>query len=179
MITIDKQKQLARDVLETTQGHIPGSIIAGGAPRNWYANKLANDIDIFCPGKNHDFKFLADELGIEITKKTKEETLDYALFVVWEAEIEEETIQWICFPDRERWQTATDFVLESFDFNICKCFFEDGNIVLTKLAQDDFDNKTLSFSMKSILKNKRSQTLHTRAEKMKNIFPDYQIMILE
>lgn len=45
---IKKQKALAAELLERL-GFYGNAIIAGGAPRNWWFNRPANDLDIFLP----------------------------------------------------------------------------------------------------------------------------------
>lgn len=45
---IKKQKALAAELLERL-GFYGNAIIAGGAPRNWWFNRPANDLDIFIP----------------------------------------------------------------------------------------------------------------------------------
>ena len=46
-MNIEQQKQTAKKVLSKIKALDSRAIIAGGAPRDWYFNNLANDIDIF------------------------------------------------------------------------------------------------------------------------------------
>jgi len=47
MTTIEHQKQVADKVLEQLYLICPEAIVAGGAPRDWYLGKPANDIDVY------------------------------------------------------------------------------------------------------------------------------------
>ena len=181
MTTIQTQQELANEVLKVTQQHVTdGAIIAGGAPRNWYAKKLARDIDIFCMTDSFDHKLLGDELEIEIKRLSKEDikksdlTMEYSGFGLYEATIEEEIIQWICIG--HHFDSLQKYVMESFDYNICKCFYDDGEIILSKEAMKDFTNKTLTFTAES-LGAKNLKCLPQRTKKLKAIFPDYEINI--
>ena len=42
-----RQKALTREVMETILPISPTAIVAGGAPRDWYFNNQAQDVDIF------------------------------------------------------------------------------------------------------------------------------------
>ena len=46
-MNIEQQKRIAKEVLDKVKVLDDRAIIAGGAPRDWYFNNLANDIDIF------------------------------------------------------------------------------------------------------------------------------------
>jgi hypothetical protein len=45
--TIEKQQLIAEELLHILEGADPHVILAGGAPRDWYFNKLANDLDFY------------------------------------------------------------------------------------------------------------------------------------
>ena len=47
MNTIEQQKLVADKVLNQLYLICPEAIVAGGAPRDWYLGKPANDIDVY------------------------------------------------------------------------------------------------------------------------------------
>lgn len=46
-LTVDEQKQLAGIMFNKLRAFDPNCILAGGAPRDWYFNKEATDLDFF------------------------------------------------------------------------------------------------------------------------------------
>jgi len=47
-MTVDEQKEIAKEILKKLTINVDSSaIIAGGAPRNWEQNTLARDVDIY------------------------------------------------------------------------------------------------------------------------------------
>ena len=72
---VERQQQIANIVMDTVQRITIDSIIAGGAPREWYFNKPATDIDIFFYLENlRTIKSVEDVIdlfqvkGLQITK---------------------------------------------------------------------------------------------------------------
>jgi hypothetical protein len=59
---IDKQIAKADAVLEQLKSF--GAVVAGGAPRDWYMSKPANDIDVFIAGQPSK-EALSEALGLE------------------------------------------------------------------------------------------------------------------
>ena len=202
---IAKQKVIARLVLEKTRKYFPSAIITGGAPRNWHVGMVAKDIDIFlmqdASGKLdqivYDLRKNPDDLvqlkgqveeeveepvkldggvlGVFVSKKT----VDYDpndIIEVWELEVRGEKIQWV-FLNQQRCSTPKEFVMETFDFEICKMFFTDGVIELSPGAQHDFDNKILSLSVESLTQHDRLYSLPGRAAKMQKLFPSFKLKI--
>ena len=64
MSLIEQQKQSAKAVLDKLRCLDNRAIIAGGAPRDWYFSKLANDIDIFY--YHEQGKWCLDNIGKQI-----------------------------------------------------------------------------------------------------------------
>ena len=64
MSLIEQQKQSSKVVLDKLRCLDNRAIIAGGAPRDWYFSKLANDIDIFY--YHEQGKWCLDNIGKQI-----------------------------------------------------------------------------------------------------------------
>lgn len=63
---IKKQKAIGAELLKKLRVIHPAAILAGGAPRNWFFNRPANDLDFFVrvPEGNVSCTHLMDSLGI-------------------------------------------------------------------------------------------------------------------
>ena len=59
--TIDHQKLIAEFVTETV-----GGVVAGGAPRDWFLKKPAQDIDIFIKSEEHVVAMSLLKLGFSV-----------------------------------------------------------------------------------------------------------------
>lgn len=200
---ISKQKVIARLALEKTRNHFPEAIISGGAPRNWHAGMIAKDVDIFLMQDTegrldkivYDLRKNPDDLiqrkgepkqSEEITEKLESlapvtKTVDYCsedIVEVWELELRGERIQWIFINDH-RFDNVQSFIEKTFDFEICKAYFDGFDVVLSDGAKDDFKNKTLTFSLSNVTTHNRLYSLPKRTAKMQNLFPSHRVNILE
>lgn len=79
-INVEVQKKLASDLIFSLRVADPGVMIAGGAPRDWYLNTAAKDLDIYLRLPNHtttgDVHGLADAVGITGFKILEKENKD-------------------------------------------------------------------------------------------------------
>jgi len=70
MSIIDKQKQIADNVLDILFSIDPYAIVAGGAPRDWFLGNTARDIDVFFYTRPrqaiHDVKAQLESVGFVI-----------------------------------------------------------------------------------------------------------------
>lgn len=71
------------------------------------------------------------------------------------------------------------YLMRSFDFDICKVFYDGRKVIMTKEALYDFENKTLTAYTKDIKKFDRLETLPTRLEKLQRYFPGHTIRFLK
>lgn len=62
-LTIENQKEYARNLINLLKNVDPFVMIAGGAPRDWHFNKLANDLDIYMRLPNHNTVALVTDLA--------------------------------------------------------------------------------------------------------------------
>jgi len=186
METVKEQQAIALEVLRVTQSIMNDAIIAGGAPRNWYQNKLAYDVDIYLwQDKQGRLDRVALKLGInpdDLREKKCSPDSDYVtdqITEVWEVDYKDQIIQWIFLREKGvQFQTLEEFVIETFDFNICKCFFnESGDVLLTKEAKEDFDNQTLTIDIFQMQKYRRIERLPKRSRKLQEYYPNHKIVI--
>lgn len=175
-------------------------LIAGGAPRDWYQGKLCHDIDIFCWGNNNRddatviMVNISDELWktdatFTVTQKIQKSAYSYKMIQeVWEGVFKGMIVQWIFLNPKQMvafgLMGIDEFVNETFDFDICKCIFwiDDKNnktevIDVFPSAAFDFNNQTLTVSLKQLQIHDRLLTLPRRSTKMQTYFPNHKIVI--
>lgn len=131
MDTIAKQKALAERIYGIVKnGEGLNILLAGGAPRDWYVDKVANDLDFYIQTDNwlRAATQVADALEVDLRQKGGDE-YDKAmreasdLHAVLETEMYGQTIQFMfvtCEPK--------EFVQEKFDLSICKVWYENQEI---------------------------------------------------
>lgn len=61
--TIKIQKEIAKSILKDLEVIDPNCILAGGAPRDWFFNKPANDLDYYIHVDELQRKFIGDRLA--------------------------------------------------------------------------------------------------------------------
>lgn len=71
------------------------------------------------------------------------------------------------------------YLMRSFDFDICKMFYDGRKIITTKEALYDFENKTLTAYTKDIKKFDRLETMPARLEKLQKYFPGHTVRFLK
>lgn len=205
-----KQKLIAKLVLNKTKKYFPSAVVAGGAPRNWYGNMVAKDIDIFLfpeekasldqvifdlhlnpdnlemvkgtqedsPEEDNDISNFLKDFSFSSRLKPKKEYSPFDLIEVWEIEIRGERVQWI-FVNKDRFDKIEKFIEGTFDFEICKVYFDGNDIITTDGFKEDYKNKTFTTSINSLLTTGRINTLPKRTRKLQNLFPDFRINIIE
>lgn len=188
-LRILNQKKIADEILAIGAGR--DICLAGGAPRNWFSGIPANDLDFFIMGGNFrppelwakNIKTIgsSDSLSDDWSGSFKKKTI--LIDKVVQFNVEGETIQFIHLNQNECRNlsilTAADFAFDTFDFDICKVFYNNKLVVLSGPAKYDFQNKTLTIRMGNILKFQRIKTLPGRAAKIQGYYPDHKIRILE
>jgi hypothetical protein len=145
-ILIKQQKQLADTILQKLEAADPDAICAGGAPRDWFFDKPARDIDIFmyqgseyCTMNNIGRKLKA--CGFDVSMKgfsADEFTAVYQknpdIRAVYNVNCSDGTttttpVQIIVM------KKSTYSLLDSFPLSICKVWYKDGYVNTTT----DFD----------------------------------------
>lgn len=197
--SVQGQQALALDVLKKVVNYsgIHDSIIAGGAPRNWYENKLANDIDIFTYENSIDISSLEASLkvqwnlgpGWQITlRKSNQNKYGHAgnsiIKRLWDFSINGQPFQLIHI-NKNWFETQSglvnphisEYVKETFDFDICKCWIDAYGVKNEIMAFEDFQNKTLTVSISKMQQYDRINSLHKRAAKLQGYYPNHKIVI--
>lgn len=160
-----RQMRLADTILERTSFIDPSSIIAGGAPRNWFIdNKAAKDIDVYVrmPSGIYEntnvwvdkfFRLLFSDMVLErnrigspyIIKDDKHPTIEQMdhglgyIIQVHECKIEDIVVQFIFI------HNTVDDILSKFDNSLCKIYYKDSRIIIPDIGHTwDIVNPSLS-----------------------------------
>lgn len=182
--TVAQQQDIAKEILNLLGAAGMVIICAGGAPRNWFENKLANDIDFFL--WEEDYRFIDDGSFAKILNVPGFNDLNPKAYGypgvgiiahAFETHYKGENVQFVFANDwNGHFKSLTTWIEESFDFNICKCYF-DCRINLSGVAYDDFQNKKLTCSYEKLQKYGRLPTLPKRSKKLQSYYPKHQIVI--
>ncbi|QGH73855.1 hypothetical protein [Vibrio phage vB_VhaM_VH-8] len=172
MNTIESQKEIAKEVLTKLQACDPHCILAGGAPRNWFFNKEANDLDFYIylkPETTEANELRLKSIGLDVKRMEFEELKDSSykfmqhLFRVYEGSYRGENVQVMVM----REPTFTS-VVDDFGVSICEFWWNGGEVQATKQALTSILTKKLFY------KNDYSAK-ETHVEKMVYYFPDYTL----
>ena len=174
MNIIEKQKEIAKEVLNKLQACDPHCILAGGAPRNWFFNKPANDLDFYIYLKHetigaNELRFKS--IGLDVKRMEFEELKDSSykfmqhLFRVYEGQYKGESIQVMVMHE----PTFTS-VVSDFGVSICEFWWNGGEIKPTKQALTSILTKRLFY------KNDYSAK-ETHVQKMAKYFPEYTLTL--
>ena len=178
-MNVQEQKDIGKELLDKLSILDPCVVIAGGAPRDWYLGKEANDLDIYlsyhpnltlgtnakviedllCLGKNN-----LETLGVQFDEN-KDRNTEYAINpdvrCVYEFDYKGIKVQII--------NMHTEFVkVEDFCFSICQAWTKDcERIHVTNDFKYSVDHKIVFktghfYSQKGVY-----------VEKIKNRFPEY------
>lgn len=128
MLNVQDQKREAADILAKLRMVDPFAMIAGGAPRDWYFNRSANDLDIYLRLPNHNtiglVLNLAREVGIrnlQALAKTTETTYAELPNLKWVFEGEYNGIK-VNLMVMEK--GVREEIIKDFDVAICKAWFD-------------------------------------------------------
>ncbi len=172
-MSIDKQKDIAREVLHKLEAIDPSCILAGGAPRNWFFGKEANDLDFYihlpeeqCYKSALRFK----RVGLEVkhvdykSDKWKDYGIMKHLFRIYEGEYSGQKIQIMVMGE-----STYHSVVPCFGVSICKFWWKGGDIAPTNDALVSILTKTLF-----IKDDYSAKEIHVA--KQKKYFPDYRVL---
>ena len=173
MNKIDNQQKIAREILHSLEIIDPNCILAGGAPRNWFFNKLANDLDfyIYIPDETMfrtELRFKRLGLDVKHVDFTSEKWEDYGimkhLFRIYEMEYKGEKVQIMIMRE-----PTFNSVVYHFGVSICKFWWKGYDVVPTNEALISIINKTLY-----IKDDYSAKEIHV--EKQKKYFPEYKVL---
>jgi len=141
---IQKQQKLADEIYELLYPHMPKDsiLLGGGAPRDWYMGKEANDLDFFLFDEEAlELKDVSEILGVEFYRLVAEKYGDeFNKMGVYEAEYKGQTIQFI-------WRNQAPLeTVKSFPVNMSQAWYIDGEVFATDLFEIGVRYKELLFS---------------------------------
>lgn len=173
MSRIEKQKRVADIILEKLTAVDPYAIVAGGAPRDWYFNKEATDIDVYIHVSlnvlNKDVKRQIEVCGFTVLSEKDGKNIpeDYKLNpnirTVINTTLEGEDIQIMVML-----KPTFDSVVDKFAVSLSKIWYKNGKVNITK----DFE-----ISVKHSVMYKCSDLYgdsHKYIQKLKNKFPEFK-----
>lgn len=160
--------------------------LCGGAPRNWFQNKLANDLDFYLQTGWMSAETFLNNLGPDAKYNISNSWGQHPVYrrnnkisKVYEFEYKGMKCNLITFDYNSHMGPFHKQVWETFDFNICKFHYDFGvgGINCSPSAMDDLFNKTLTCSISNIIMYTGVNKLAARAAKMQSYYPDHKIVI--
>lgn len=149
-MNIFKQKTIARNILNRLRVFDPGCVLAGGAPRDWYFNNLATDLDFYISVKGMHEETIRELIDDLLTFEKENPTSCYAssqervyidslsgIYTVLNFEIEKTQVQVVL-----TLQTIED-TIESFPFNVCQAWWTGNKIHTTEFFNSGVERKEL------------------------------------
>lgn len=171
-VTTQYQRSVAKDLLSQISLVDPSAILAGGAVRDWYLGKPANDLDIYVRCPNHEtysekVSMLKNIGLIYVNKLSKNSEVNYAslpgLLHVFEGHYCNMKVN-IMFMSAN---TYSERIIENFDCSICECFMnKDGEYFYS-------NNFFKTIESKVIFVNERYTGNEQHLIKMAERFPEY------
>jgi len=139
MMNIEKQREVADYVLSRLELIDPYCILAGGAPRDWYFNEVANDLDFYMYVRpctlDKLLKMLQQVLPECIIEPTDKRTHDVDLYKTMDSlrkvlntEVGDCKVQIMILTEPD----STFKCLDEFSVSICKIWYKNGQIKRSK-----------------------------------------------
>lgn len=173
MNNIETQKGIAEDILDRLELLDPYCILAGGAPRDWFLGKEANDLDFYVnllPMRNEEEEATLNRLlGLVVSRladtsrKESEYNCMKHLKRIYEFKYKGQDCQ-IMVMDTPTFKS----VIDHFGTSICKVWFKRGRIHPTL----DF---LMSLRLKCIYKQNNYNAKEKHVSKMVERFPNYRL----
>lgn len=180
---VNKQKSEALEILKSFDNKYKFVLLLGGAPRNWYYNKPANDLDIYIYLDNEEkrvesnpyrksleivpnvnqtseekIKRINKEIRIEkdLAKKTNRYN-NKKIVHLYDGMYKEQHIQLIFIKSNKQIKTKKQFaetIFSTFDFGICMIGMDsDGKTYQHQMFKEDVYNKTFSVRTRDLMRN--------------------------
>lgn len=170
---IEDQKKVAKEILSKLECADPHAILAGGAPRNWYFGKEANDLDfyVYLPQTTCSYEQLRwRRLGLNIKRVPYEQRehnkykMMPDLFRLYEGVCEGIKFQ-VMVMSKPTFQSVLPF----FGTSICKAWWKGSEVkTTTEFLMSVFNKKVY------IAEGYLETDYHIT--KMKDYFPDYSFV---
>lgn len=168
---ISQQKQVADKVLFDLEYVDAQAILAGGAPRDWYFGREANDLDFYfyADTKKHPlsemvglFRYL--KFPTWIKNGYVYDNRNPHLLYVFDGKYDDMKVQFMW------WDIPTSFVVDSFALDICHIWYKDEQIHTTPAFDACIQSKTLHIL--NPLYGKQDKYV----QKIMNKFPDFSLV---
>jgi hypothetical protein len=184
MISAIEQRLILEEVLDTLGEYLRDKmIIAGGAPRNWFEDKPANDVDIYLPEGDRDDDILSplakNLRDIFITVKpthTYPPLKGFNIKQVLNVKYKGVLLQFI-FTSLHLKDFTGSKILGNFDVNINKVLYRNSSIVMTEDAMKDFENKTITFNHRKIPDAQLRHSLDHHLPKIISYYPEHKLVL--
>lgn len=170
---IIEQQEIAREVLHKLEIIDPNCILAGGAPRNWYLEKKANDLDFYIhtileTEAQTQLRFRRLGIGAKLMSFDESRAKGYKkmqqLFRVYEFTYKEVAIQVMLM------KTPTfNSVVDNFGVSVFRFWWKGDDIKIDHSALISLASKTL-YIKEGYSEEDRYIT------KMKSYFPNFKVM---
>lgn len=187
--TVEAQKAHANKVIrELKRRHTGGVWVCGGAPRNWDADRLANDIDVYLylPTDKGIIaeSLLSTRLGIapsDIIRLGAENPYKYTgnnIKFVFEVHLGGQEYQFIV-TTQPVMDPVVD-VLDYFNCDLCRIAYDPitQDIVRTPEYKTDRDFKRLTYRMYKLEEANAKLSMERHVPKMMKQFPDHDVTIM-
>lgn len=174
----------------------PGAIIAGGYHRDLLNDVHFSDVDILVP------RLQANEATVFDTCRTSDwENLFKLQINNWRSmdmiqELDEDDAGDYGESASENIRTAfglikneinynliivendpIDFVMDDFDFNICKTYCDGKKVTFTKEFMADIEQKHLTFAARDVNLEQFARAMQVHLPKLKAKYPDYKVVV--
>lgn len=187
--TIEAQKAHANKVIrKLKQRHTGGVWVCGGAPRNWDADRLANDIDVYLylstdkgDMAQHSLASLLGIKSADIIRLGADSPYKYTgnnIKFVFEVHLGGQEYQFIV-TTKPVSDPVVD-VLDYFNCDLCRIAYDPitQDIVRTPEYKTDRDFKRLTYRMYKLEEANAKLSMERHVPKMMKQFPDHDVTIL-
>ena len=168
--------------------------LAGGAPRNWYEEKLANDLDFYIDSSfgTYTKSKLLEAFSEVSSEGTLETLLDKAedtsnnyegsalnIRHIWSYKIKGVVVQFIFVTPPQRMDEAQfqDYILNSFDVDICRIGIDHNSDFIKKecFLKDLIEDKTLTVRIKDLSPYQLKRCLSVHVPKLQKYYPEHEL----
>lgn len=165
-------QKVALEILHKLEGADPYAILAGGAPRDWYFDKLANDLDfyVYLPPATIRFEMLRwERLGLKLNRidwndsRSEEYKCMEHLSRIWEGECDGVKFQVMVMRE-----PTFKSVVPMFGASVCTAWWKGKGV----RVEPEFE---LSHVFKIIFKKADYTAKEKHIQKMKERYPDYKL----
>ena len=172
-VLIANQKTIAKELLNKMEVIDPYAILAGGCPRDWYFNKVANDLDFYVHIKAETMQateLRMKRLGLDISPMSWESNDEHEykcmehLHAVWDGVYKGQKFQVMVMNE----STFTS-VVNKFGSSVCMAWWKGGKVEPTLPF-------LLSHHMKVIFLKDDYTAKEKHVAKMVARYPDYNVL---